>query len=110
MGMGREVKVLRVTQSLRVRGIRYAGKRPLDGKALGSLKAVWGDRKEQTLFVKSEICLTFSSWLGWISPAPQKKGGGGRGKGDGQGEERFRGEELGGEEREGYAIFGNVVA
>lgn len=69
-----------------------------------------GDRKEKTLFEKSEICLTFSSWLGWISPAPQKKGGGGRGKGDRQGEERFRGEELGGEEREGYAIFGNAVA
>ena len=65
---------------------------------------------EKTLFVKSEICLTFSSWLGWISPAPQKKGGGGRGKGDRQGDERVRGEELGGEEREGYAIFGNAVA
>lgn len=47
MDMGREVKVLRVTQSLRVRGIRYAGKRPLDGKALGTLKAVWGTERKR---------------------------------------------------------------
>ena len=73
-------------------------------------KSCLGDRKEKTLFVKSEICLTFSSWLAWISPAPQKKEGGGRGKGDRQGEERCRGEEPGGEEGEGYAIFGNSVA
>lgn len=52
MDMGREVKVLRVTQSLRVRGIRYAGKRPLDGKALGTLKAVWGTERKRH-FLKS---------------------------------------------------------